>query len=583
MNAIKSLVNARATLTVAPILKILPMIIIGAIGVQTISCSSDDGGGGATEYSFCVFSDNETCLEGPFTACQQNGMLSNSCPFASAPSSSSVEPSSSSSGGTDGSSSSGGGSSSSEGASSPSSSSVSSITQPTAAGFYMETATGYVSIDLAETSGTTVVDKALAYVNANAAEGAYLLIIGEDIELEPSVNRRPRQDNARLAIKGDNAMRTISLSTTAQGYMFGVGARVVSKAEPIGKTGISLTIGNNITLKGREGNDRSVVYVEDGAAFIMQDNSVITGNEDESGVDVSTGTFTMKGNATITKNTDGGVRVSGDGSIFTMQDNAKITDNEASQSGGGVYVEESGCIFIMKDNASITGNKAAGDGGGVYAYGTFTMENGTISGNETSGMGNGGGVYVSSGTFTMENGTISGNEISGMGYGGGVYVSVGEFTMKGGAISGNKAMGGNVYGGYGRGGGVYVRGSSYGGDAIFAMEGGIISGNEASKNGGGVYVDGGGNTFNSIFKISNGMVYGNSNSNGNNSNTSADEGAALYVGASYISTDTYIHGIAQYGNGESWTDIPVTSGGDNIYGLYNYRDATINVVNGVLQ
>jgi hypothetical protein len=70
-------------------------------------------------------------------------------------------------------------------------------------------------------------------------------------------------------------------------------------------------------------------------------------------------------------------------------------------------------------------------GVGVYVTGrggTFTMSNGTISGNSASG------VFVESGAFTMNNGTISGNTAYA---GGGVCVSVsgsGTFTKQSGGI-----------------------------------------------------------------------------------------------------------------------------------------------------
>ncbi|GHS89112.1 hypothetical protein FACS189487_08730 [Campylobacterota bacterium] len=100
---------------------------------------------------------------------------------------------------------------------------------------------------------------------------------------------------------------------------------------------------------------------------------------------------------------------------------------------------------------SITGNEnvsfAGGNyGGGVYVNwgGTFTMNGGTISGNQvTIGSNNGGGGVYVEGTFTMTAGTISGNTVDG-GYpengGGGVLVWSGTFTKTGGIIYGNDAV-----------------------------------------------------------------------------------------------------------------------------------------------
>ena len=117
--------------------------------------------------------------------------------------------------------------------------------------------------------------------------------------------------------------------------------------------------------------------------------------------------------------------------------------------------------------------------GGTDTY--FTMKDGTISDNTSTGYG-GGGVYVNGGTFTMEKGMISGNKATGNNNnGGGVYVDGYTFNMNGGTISGNEAIK--------DGGGVYVTGTS----GTFAMSGNSkISENKTTGNegnGGGVYVD----------------------------------------------------------------------------------------------
>jgi predicted outer membrane repeat protein len=117
----------------------------------------------------------------------------------------------------------------------------------------------------------------------------------------------------------------------------------------------------------------------------------------------------------------------------------------------------------------------------VYVLGTFTMNNGTISGN-TSGCG--GGVRVA-GTFTMNGGTISGNTAGTWG-GGGVYADT--FIMKGGTISLNTSKG--------KGGGVYA-GKSFTkvGTAgiIYGSNAADGNGNTASSDAAGhaVYVNGG--------------------------------------------------------------------------------------------
>ena len=100
----------------------------------------------------------------------------------------------------------------------------------------------------------------------------------------------------------------------------------------------------------------------------------------------------------------------------------------------------------QKSVGKITHDHASEDGCGICVYGTLTLWNGAITGNNAKV--DGGGVHVSSGgSFTMKGGKITGNNTGY--YGGGVHVSSGgSFIMKGGEITGNNAVRG--------GGGVYV-------------------------------------------------------------------------------------------------------------------------------
>jgi hypothetical protein len=118
---------------------------------------------------------------------------------------------------------------------------------------------------------------------------------------------------------------------------------------------------------------------------------------------------------------------------------------------------------------------------------TFTMKDGTISGNTATSSGTdgsssarGGGVKLGTGSaFIMEGGAISGNIATNSRWsgGGGVSVNSGStFTMEGGTISANTAPGGTDGSG---GGGVLVNGGS-----AFTMEGGTIYGKVDSLPGG---------------------------------------------------------------------------------------------------
>ena len=185
------------------------------------------------------------------------------------------------------------------------------------------------------------------------------------------------------------------------------------------------------------------------------------------------GKFTMYG-GTISGNeahrSGGGVYAAGDftmegGTISNNTANGKYYTGYATYSGGGgVFVasgsrDSGGTKFTMKGGA-ISGNTVYGPGGGVYVaepYGSFVMENGTISGNtaltndESYSSGEGGGVFVRNCTFTMENGSITGN--SAVKNGGGVC-TYGKFTMRGGIIGGAEESDANTAGE--NGGGVFV-------------------------------------------------------------------------------------------------------------------------------
>ncbi|MBD5428300.1 MAG: right-handed parallel beta-helix repeat-containing protein [Treponema sp.] len=170
------------------------------------------------------------------------------------------------------------------------------------------------------------------------------------------------------------------------------------------------------------------VYVSKTGTFVMQGGKI--SDNSECGVYVGnytdfmhseSGKFTMSGGI-ITGNASGGVHVTG---IFIM-DSGTISKNTAEE-GAGVYVTGT---FTMNDGEIIENtlnDPSRGCGGGVYTSSIFTMNGGVISKNRASGYGvrGGGGVFVSKGSFTMNNGIISGNSTTRSG--GGVLVDSGTF------------------------------------------------------------------------------------------------------------------------------------------------------------
>ena len=141
------------------------------------------------------------------------------------------------------------------------------------------------------------------------------------------------------------------------------------------------------------------------------------------GVFISSGTFSMEGNASVLNN---------------ITNNPYRWENMRTR-GGGVYLANG--TFTMRDNASVSGNSNAGwgansHGGGVLiANGTFTMQDRAWISRNTVANGDGGGVHIAGGAFTMQgNAVISGNSAS---QGGGVCVADGTFTKTGGTLAGN--------------------------------------------------------------------------------------------------------------------------------------------------
>jgi len=186
--------------------------------------------------------------------------------------------------------------------------------------------------------------------------------------------------------------------------------------------------------------------------------------------------YSGKSNVTITlksKDTVRTVNLTGDGSMFTISSGVNlilenITLRGHSSNTYSLVSVMSGGTLEMNRGATITGNTIlSGSGGsGVLVFGTFIMNDGSITGNTT--FSGGGGVLVP-GTFTMKGGSISGNTGD---FGGGVY-AISTFTLENGSITGNTAST--------SGGGVYTNGT-------FSMKGGTISNNNAFENGGGVSI-----------------------------------------------------------------------------------------------
>ena len=348
-----------------------------------------------------------------------------------------------------------------------------------------------------------------------------------------------------------------------------IGSSGVSVA---GGTGGTFIMKDNASIHGNTQDANGGGGVEVGrGTFIMEDNASIYDNSATSnggGVLIFEGKFTMKGNASIHDNSSdycgGGVGIRGN-AILTMEDNSSIWNN-TGDTGAGVSIgwetDDTGTL-IMRDKASVYTNNSSGFGGGVRitSKGTLTMfDDSSIYGNISDDWG-AGGVYVgSNGTFTMKDtSSVYGNTSNASSYGGGVSISGGTFIMQDDtSVHNNTAR---------EGGGVSLGwGTQYQGTFIMSDNASIYGNStkgSVSTNtgfGGGVNIDSG------SFTMTGGIIYGNSSNE--MSNTSINDGAALYL-------SPYGSVICQYGSfdNEVW----------NSAGDFETTNDTIEVVNGQLK
>jgi hypothetical protein len=198
-------------------------------------------------------------------------------------------------------------------------------------------------------------DESLAWIHENAVNGDVRVITLHGDEIIGPKTLSYGGKKVRITLRGDTAERTVSLSSN--GRLFTV------------DSGVTLVLGNNVTLRGRSDNTASLVKVNSGGALVMNAGSKISGNTASSsyysyggGVYVS-GTFTMSGGEISgnTANGGGGVSVNADG-VFTMS-GGEISGNTADY-GGGVSVN---AIMIMTDEESY-----------LIIFGTFTKQSGGI-------------------------------------------------------------------------------------------------------------------------------------------------------------------------------------------------------------
>ncbi|MBR5611493.1 MAG: InlB B-repeat-containing protein [Bacteroidales bacterium] len=157
------------------------------------------------------------------------------------------------------------------------------------------------------------------------------------------------------------------------------------------------------------------------------------------------------------------------------------------ENGGAVYMQQGTFTMsggtIKKCSASKT---SASKGGAVYIEGgSFTMSGGTIE--LCTSNSDGGALYIEGGSVLLSGNVEFSGNVSKNGNGGAICINGGTFEMNGENVNiSNNAAIDREHLGIGNGGGVYV--SSASGTMTVGLTKGSITGNAAGRNGGGVCV-----------------------------------------------------------------------------------------------
>jgi len=209
---------------------------------------------------------------------------------------------------------------------------------------------------------------------AGMTAGSHEILISQPQQLTSAIEIS-QADNVTLAGAGG----VIPVTATAPETIF-----VLSSFELV----------QNIELIGNGSNTASLVWVNSGATFTMNETTSISGNFN-------------------TGEGGGGVTVSGIGAEFNMRGgeisgNYAVPTSPVAAGGAGGVSLSNGATMNMSGNARITGNINTAGGGGIrISDSTFRMDGGVIAGNSAS---EGGGIYMANSIVEISNGIITGND-----------------------------------------------------------------------------------------------------------------------------------------------------------------------------
>ena len=288
----------------------------------------------------------------------------------------------------------------------------------------------------------------------------------------PTITSTLTLNGNSFALDGDNRYRLLQISSQSS----------FTEALDYGLPQPHVTL-NNITITNGlapTGENGAGINVRHG--MLTLNDSLVTGNTaNASGGSIALDQGTAAINSSIIEKSsaDTGGGLASTNSILTVT-NSTIQNNTADN-GAGLLIEKS--EFTILDTQIIS-NVASTNGGGLYIYGeldpadqhTSIISGTLIKGNEANYYG--GGLSVNYTTMSVNQSSITSNETNGMfnsGTGAGLEIYYSTLTMTHSNVSGNHSTG--------AGGGIYQYGNS---DNRLVIQQSTISGNEAEISGGGI-------------------------------------------------------------------------------------------------
>ena len=200
-------------------------------------------------------------------------------------------------------------------------------------------------VDLSGIDGDNVVEKSVEYIRGNPFNEGYTLFLDENVNIKPQILD---VDNFRFSIVGMKGVKTIALSGGSSGALFALGNSSIPSIS------VSFTLGENIILKGKEGNSDAVITINSNARFIMLPGSMITGNSIDIGENSSTNQINTAAAVEIVK-----------GSM--IMEGGKITGNISKKIQEKTFIP----VGFYRTPSAVA----------IYSEGSFDMKGGSITGN----------------------------------------------------------------------------------------------------------------------------------------------------------------------------------------------------------